>query len=99
MIANTVNRIEDWYGRMCDGDWEHTYGIRIDTLDNPGWCVHIDLAQTPLEERRFDEVRTERSDKNWVQCEVNNMKFTGHGGPGNLQEILEIFLAWESAID
>lgn len=98
MTTNTVKGIENWYGRMCDGDWEHTYGIQIDTLDNPGWVVRIDLAGTPLQEKRFDAVNTDRSNNNWLRCEVSDMTFTGLGGPGNLQEILEIFLAWESAV-
>jgi hypothetical protein len=25
-----------WYAAHCDGEWEHTYGVVIDTLDNPG---------------------------------------------------------------
>ena len=30
-----------WFARQCDGDWEHDLGIRIETLDNPGWAVDI----------------------------------------------------------
>ena len=38
--------LEQWYEKTCDGDWEHIYGISIDTLDNPGWRVRIDLRET-----------------------------------------------------
>jgi hypothetical protein len=31
-----LKRLQDWYVSQCDGGWEHTYGISIDTLDNPG---------------------------------------------------------------
>jgi hypothetical protein len=31
--------LEQWYFRQCNGDWEHTHGIIIETLDNPGWAV------------------------------------------------------------
>jgi len=36
-LANVMERIQDWYRRQCDGDWEHSYGVKIETLDNPGW--------------------------------------------------------------
>ncbi|MCM2498968.1 immunity 53 family protein [Neorhizobium galegae] len=40
----------DWFGRwyeaQCDGAWEHGFGASIDTLDNPGWSLKIDLAGT-----------------------------------------------------
>jgi hypothetical protein len=28
--------LEAWYASRCDGEWEHGYGISIETLDNPG---------------------------------------------------------------
>ena len=27
--------LQSWYQSQCDGDWEHEFGIRIETLDNP----------------------------------------------------------------
>jgi len=44
-----IEQIQAWYAAQCNGDWEHQYGISIDTLDNPGWCVTIDLTRTSLE--------------------------------------------------
>lgn len=38
----------NWYVRECDDDWEHSYGVKIDTLDNPGWTIAIDLRETSL---------------------------------------------------
>ena len=32
-----------WYTAQCNGEWEHSCGLKIDTLDNPGWIVTIDL--------------------------------------------------------
>ena len=46
--------LEKWYFSMCDGSWEHFYGVKIDTLDNPGWMVLIDIIDTPLEEKVFE---------------------------------------------
>ena len=32
----------DWYLSQCNGDWEHAYGVKIDTLDNPGWTLEVE---------------------------------------------------------
>ena len=42
-MNSLLNRIQDWYKINCDGDWEHSYGYKIETLDNHGWSVIIDL--------------------------------------------------------
>ena len=57
--AGSVSVLDDlrrWYVAHCDGDWEHTYGVNIGTLDNPGWSVEIDLRDTLLEGKPFDTV-------------------------------------------
>lgn len=38
----------NWYEKNCEGDWAHQYGVKIDTIDYPGWYVIIDLANTSL---------------------------------------------------
>ncbi|UCH44768.1 MAG: hypothetical protein JSV11_10785 [Nitrospiraceae bacterium] len=44
---NNFDRLNRWYINQCNGDWEHQYGIVIETLDNPGWRVKIDLTGIP----------------------------------------------------
>lgn len=41
-----IDRIQSWFAERCNGEWEHEFGITIETLDNPGWRVRIDLAGT-----------------------------------------------------
>ncbi|MDJ0600941.1 MAG: immunity 53 family protein [Crocosphaera sp.] len=86
--------LENWYTSQCDGDWEHTYGIDIKTLDNPGWLVIIDLLQTELENYKFDEVSIKRSNNDWIHCCLKNGKFQGAGSSFNLLEILNVFRDW-----
>ena len=38
-----IRDLENWHADKCNGDWEHQGGIRIETLDNPGWRVHIEF--------------------------------------------------------
>ncbi|MDO7908781.1 Imm53 family immunity protein [Paenibacillus sp. JX-17] len=35
--------LQEWYASQCDGDWEHSNGIKITSIDNPGWYVEINI--------------------------------------------------------
>ena len=50
-----------------------------------------DLVETPLEESRFDAVKIETSETDWVHCWVEQGKFNAAGGPLNLEQMIEIF--------
>ena len=95
--ASTIDQVQEWYVSNCDGDWEHTYGIKIETLDNPGWQVLIDLTRTSLELTEFGEVRIERTPQDWYTCRKANNQFAAACGPKNLDEVLALFLAWTRA--
>jgi len=93
-----LQRIQRWYTINCNGDWEHSYGlsvwhgISVQTLDNPGWIVSIDLKDTCLDASALPYVLHERSTVNWFGYKVEKEKFEGVGGPENLSEILAYFL-------
>jgi hypothetical protein len=88
--------LQGWYAGYCDGEWEHQYGIRIETLDNPGWLLHIDLNGTDLEGVEFAELvrQNPANVDDWVQCRVGDEVFTGAGGSHNLEELLRVFRTW-----
>ncbi len=86
--------LEDWYASQCNGKWEHSYGIRLRTLDNPGWHLSICLNETGFENKKFQEISNDRTEHDWVHCRVQNSKFDAHCGPKNLEEMIEIFLTW-----
>lgn len=88
-----LQRLQDWYLGECNGDWEHSFGVKIDTLDNPGWMVTVDLAETQWELLEVPQRVIERSEHDWVQAEVRKSQFVGVGGPRNLREILSIFFS------
>lgn len=88
---NVIGRIQDWYAAQCNGDWEHQYGIAIDTLDNPGWSVSIDLVGSNLESAAMKPYRHDNGADDWVFCELRDGKFTGNGDPAKLSVILEVF--------
>jgi hypothetical protein len=83
-----------WFAKQCDGDWEHGNGIRIGTLDNPGWYLTVSLTDTECEDKEFKEIIIERSSNDWLHCFVKEGRFEGPCGLLNLPEVLQIFRDW-----
>ena len=94
-MPSALERLSSWYSLQCDGDWEHTYGIKIETLDNPGWSVKIDLTDTALAEEPFQEHQSEYDhDVRWVRCWKVGAEFRAACGPEQLEVAIQVFLAW-----
>ncbi|MBK0404959.1 immunity 53 family protein [Adhaeribacter sp. BT258] len=91
MENGLIERIQNWYKNNCNGDWEHEFGIKIGTLDNPGWAVTIELNNTSLEEGKIFK-QYEKAEDDWLSVKVEDKKFIGYGDPNKLHEILRIFL-------
>ncbi|QDS97788.1 immunity 53 family protein [Adhaeretor mobilis] len=95
-----LDRLQRWYHDQCDEDWEHQYGVKIDTLDNPGWSVNIDLIGTSLETKPFAELRENLDDDDcqqsdrWMHCRVANKVWIGFGDETKLERLLKTFLSW-----
>jgi Immunity protein 53 len=100
---NAIDDLQRWYLSQCNESWEHSYGVKIDTLDNPGWSVSIDLTNTKLESTSFKKVsygveeEGKDSGTDWLVCEKKQNQFIGHGGPMKLEEIITVFLSWANA--
>ena len=87
--------LSSWYAAHCDGEWEHVCGIKLVTLDNPGWSLTIDLRDTELEKVFF--TRQTSDGASWYFCSVEDCEFHGRCGPGDLPKVLAIFRNWASA--
>jgi hypothetical protein len=74
---NELQRLQDWYRAQCNEDGEHSFGVTIDTLDNPGWIIKIDLAETTLDGKFFEPVS--RGDSNPIMIGL-----AANRNPGNL---------------
>jgi hypothetical protein len=92
--GHVTDRLQMWYAAHCNGDWEHSNRVRISTLDNPGWAVDVNIAETDLIERPFAAIKVDRTDRDWIVCSMSGAVFAGRGGAGNLSEILSVFLNW-----
>jgi hypothetical protein len=80
------------YASQCNGEWEHSYGVKIDTIDNPGWSVKIDLAWLTSVEIEGKEFKLDNGDGDWMHCSVKNAMFHGYGDPFKLETIIIYFL-------
>ena len=93
-MQDELTALQAWYRAQRNGDWEHSYGVTIGTLDNPDWSVTIDLADTALAERGFTTVESLNHDVDWMRCEVKDLKWLGNGGPNMLRPTFRKFLTW-----
>jgi hypothetical protein len=99
MSMNGLQLLQAWYRQQCNGVWEHSWGIKIDTLDNPGWTIKVDLSDTPLQHAEFEEKWSNRDhETDWLFCRVKDNVFEGHCGIDRLEEMLMVFLEWSRSV-
>lgn len=96
---HVLDWLQIWYAAQCDGDWEHGRGLRVETLDNPGWLVEINLEKTDLADREYPRQQIDRSEHDWVHAWTAGQTFHLACGPRNLTEALALFRVWASAPD
>jgi hypothetical protein len=95
-----LTRLEQWYTRQCNGEWEHQHGVTIESCDNPGWWVKVELKGTTLESVPFGRVAENVDAANfqqgarWLVCHVTDGVWNGAGDETKLEKILEVFLSW-----
>ncbi|MDR7814700.1 immunity 53 family protein [Lacrimispora sp.] len=89
-----IEWLQCWYNKNCDGDWEHVYGVVIETLDNPGWHVKIDLAETKYLDISGHNFEEDKGDNDWIRCTIENEVFHGFGDCQKLIKIIETFRKW-----
>jgi hypothetical protein len=91
---DVLGELQRWYLDQCDGEWEHAYGLTIDTLDNPGWSLRVDLADTPLSDREYERAEAHRTEDDWVVSWRADRCWRAACGPLNLAEAVAAFVDW-----
>jgi hypothetical protein len=91
VTESAVENLEEWYASQCDGDWESQYGIRIETLGNPGWHLVVDLVGTQLSGKMVEGGLVERSADDWLHFRSDGLTFEANAGARNLTEALLAF--------
>ncbi|CCG52179.1 Protein of unknown function [Flavobacterium indicum GPTSA100-9 = DSM 17447] len=82
---------EEWFYNQCNEDWEHGYGIKIETIDNPGWEITIDLENTKINLEKIDWILIGDYENSWVGYKIEEKKFNGACSPKNLNILIQIF--------
>ena len=91
-MKETIEKIQDWYKINCNDDWEHRYGYKIETLDNPGWAIKIDLTDTALNNLEFErKFQNPNNRDDWFNIQTENRILFIHCGPENMKKVFEIF--------
>src|SRR4051812_15824261 len=88
MATDILKWLQGWYKEQVDGDWEHAYGVKIETVDNPGWWISIDLSDTKYEDIYYDAPTVEVSDTDWYFYRFEKKKFTASGDISKLEFLL-----------
>ena len=91
MEDSILTRLQNWYKTNCDGDWEHSWGLSIGTIDNPGWSVKIHLEDTCLSNLVY-KYSTDNGTFDWIDIKVKDQTFEAYCSPEKLIEVLKIFL-------
>jgi hypothetical protein len=86
-----IDWLQQWYSSYCDGDWEHSYGIVLNTVDNPGWSLKIDLTDTELDDISLETVTMENSDSDWLYYWIADNTFRAAGDPSKLEQMILVF--------
>ena len=103
MGNDSIQWLMGWYVAECNGDWEHSYGVEMGTLDNPGWTLKIDLHETALADRPFSRVEHGepagdldewRRSGSWWVADVRDGKFDAACGPLDLAAVIGVFRHW-----
>ena len=94
-MSRSLEQLCQWYQSQCNRNWEQQYGIKIESLDNPGWFLEIDLAGTRLERREFRPIKHKKSSSDWMYCKTENLRFLGYSDPGKLDSMIDVFLKWQ----
>ena len=93
-MGDALAALQAWYAARCDGEWEHRFGVRLGSLDNPGWQLDVDLVDTNVAGRHFARVERFRDDADWVVAFRDETQFHGACGALQLGELLTTFLDW-----
>lgn len=88
---STLQRFQNWYAQNCNGDWEHDFGITIETLDNPGWLIKIDLQLMAFQDVIFN-LSERKSELDWYEIIVKDWKFIAYCDASKLEFIINYFL-------
>lgn len=93
-VFGMVDEQFDWLQRFflsnCDGQWEHYYGCKIDTMSDPGWRLEFDLTGTLYSGATLDLLEDQTGPLVWMKCEIVDGVFKAQCAPRQLGDCIQI---------
>lgn len=86
-----IKWLQNWYYQLCDGEWEHENRIRIESIDNPGWSIEIDISKCGSDILPKSWTLYELSDNNWIGFKIHDHIFYAAGDPFKLELLISLF--------
>lgn len=88
----TLQWLMSWYNEQCNNVWDSSMGVTINTLDNPGWDIYIDVKNTSLNKHEILYTSDPWDEKgNWYGYSIREGIFNGYGDPDKLSILILSF--------
>ena len=97
MQRDNLEWLDHWYRRQCNGEWEHSRGVRLESLDDPGWRLTIHLAGTTAANTVPQRLNLDTPCGEWINCAISEDRFQGSGDLRKLEQIIGVFRQWVDA--
>jgi hypothetical protein len=89
---DVLDQLQAWYLEQCDGEWELDGSIRIDTIENPGWSLTVDLEGTAYAGLTLDRKEDDAGEADWIHWWSDGSQFHAYAGPAGLTRAVHEFL-------
>lgn len=99
VVIDNLEWLDGWYQRQCNGEWEHSKGVQLESLEQRGWQLTINLTGTSAENAEPQRVSFGSSCGEWIACSISPDRFEGSGDPRRLEQIIGIFRRWVETAD
>jgi len=86
----SIEWLNNWYKANCNGEWEQSYGVKIETISNPGWEFSVDLMDTPYEGKTLSK-KNRVSDTDWYSISCDGVTFDAIGDASKLGVLIDLF--------
>ena len=93
-MGDGLGALQAWFATHCDGNWEQEYGVTIETVEEPGWELRVDVVGTSLEAVVLPRESVGRSDDDWCEAWCDGYTFHAVGGLHNLDVLLGSFVSF-----
>jgi hypothetical protein len=97
MQRDNLEWLDTWYQNQCDGEWEHSRGMRLESLHERGWQLTIHLVGTSAANTSPQRLNLDTPCGEWIQCSISEDRFQGSGDPRKLEQIIGVFRQWVDA--